>query len=141
MLKNLGIVLALVAAGTVGLVVGRSQSAVNPPAETAAPQFIEVAEGSPPASGEPQVSDSELQLYIEVYNAMQADHGLEIEQALVGRGISLDEFRSIERRVQSRQPLVEKVRAALLEHAKQQAVFALNQAEPTATPGTVRKKK
>lgn len=140
-MKKLALALALCAAGTLGMFVGRMQSATVSPPLRAEPRFIELAEEALPDGGEVRVSDTELQLYIAVYKAMQSDHGLEIEQALVGRGVSLDEFRSIERRIQSRQPLVEKVRAALLEHAKQQAVFAFHQAEATPTPGAARPRK
>lgn len=64
------------------------------------------------------VTESELTLYIEVYGAMQADHGLTIDHALAARNVSLDQFRSIERRVQQQQRTVDRVRQALLDQAK-----------------------
>ena len=67
------------------------------------------------------VTESELELFVDVYCAMQADHDLTIDAVLAQRGTSLEEFRSIERRVQGRGRLVKRVREALLDHAKAQA--------------------
>ena len=82
------------------------------------PQAQEVEEGAPP-----DVSEAELGVYIDVYEAMQADHDLTIEDALVrhGNGMSLTDFRELERRVQRQERLVERVRQSLLEHARKRA--------------------
>ena len=82
------------------------------------PQAQEIEEGAPP-----DVSEGELAVYIDVYGAMQADHDLTIEDALArhGNGMSLTDFRDLERRIQRQERLVERVRQALLEHARKRA--------------------
>jgi len=92
----------------------------------------------PPQAEEPEeaasattVSDADLEMYIAVYTAMQDDHDLTIDNAITKHTISLDDFRQIERRIQNESRLVEKVRDALLEHAKKRALFAK---APDATP-------
>lgn len=69
------------------------------------------------------VSEAELNTYIDVYSAMQADHDLTIDDALalVGDGMSLTSFRDLERRVQREERLVERVRQALADNAKARA--------------------
>ena len=52
------------------------------------PQAEEVSESEPPS-----VSESDLQLYIKVYAAMQDDHDLMIENAIKPSQMSLDDFR------------------------------------------------
>jgi len=78
------------------------------------------------------VSEADVERYIAVYSAMQDDHDLNIDQALKPYDLTLDEFRSTERRIQGESRLVERVRAALLDHAKGRALFA--QAAETQTP-------
>jgi len=75
-----------------------------------------------------QVTPSELDLYIDVYTSMQADHDLTIETILAQRGVPLAQFRNIERRVQKNERLVRKVRDALQAQAKAHA-------EAVAPPG------
>lgn len=76
------------------------------------------------------VSESELQTYIKVYTAMQDDHDLVIDNAIKPSHISLDEFRELERRIQSQTRLVDRVREALLEDRRAHSVFT----GPGATP-------
>ena len=73
------------------------------------------------ADDEQRVSEEELALYIEVYTAMQGDRTLKIADAVAARETTLSTFRSIERRVQLQGRLVQRVREALLEHAKENA--------------------
>jgi hypothetical protein len=68
-----------------------------------------------------QVTPSELQLYIDVYTAMQADHDLTLDSLLAEKGVPLAQFRNIERRVQKNDHLVHKVRDALQAQAKARA--------------------
>lgn len=70
---------------------------------------------------DPDVTEKELQLYIDVYKAMQSDHSLTIESALTAQGVTVDEFRAVEQRIQRQERLVQNVRQALLEHAKAHA--------------------
>ena len=84
-----------------------------------------------------KVTDSDADLYIAVYSAMQADHGLTIEEAVASRHISLDEFRELERRVQSDQRMVDKVRLALLNQAKAHSDWTTSgvvKAKPDSAP-------
>lgn len=89
------------------------------------------AEQEAEASG---VAESELALYIEVYSAMQADHDLTIDAALAPRQVTLERFRNIEQRVQKDQRLVDRVRQALLEHAKSRSFAALGAPENPSPP-------
>lgn len=105
--------------------------------------YAEETEDNPPSN----VSEADLETYIAVYNAMQDDHGLSIEEAIKPYKLSLDEFRSSERRIQNESRLVERVRGALLDHAKKKAMFAQgprpSPSPPTllsATPTAVKKK-
>lgn len=70
-----------------------------------------------------KVSEDEIKLYIEVYSAMQTDHDLNIDEALLQQTptTTLSEFRDLERRIQKDEGLVERVRKALLEQAKARA--------------------
>jgi len=90
------------------------------------PQAEEVSESEPPS-----VSESDLQLYIKVYAAMQDDHDLTIDNAIKSSQMSLDDFRQLERRIQNQPRLVERVREALLERVKANSTFALSTATPT----------
>ena len=65
-----------------------------------------------------EVSEPEINLFIEIYSAMHVDHSLTIDQALASRDTSLEQFRDIERRIQQEQRLVDRVRQALLDKAK-----------------------
>ena len=76
-----------------------------------------------------QVSASELALYIDVYTAMQANHDLTLDAILAQKGVPLEQFRNIERRVQKQDRLVRKVREALQAQAKARA-------ETLAPPGS-----
>jgi hypothetical protein len=91
------------------------------------PQAEEVEENETPA-----VSDSDLELYIKVYSAMLDDHDLTIENAIKPYKISLEDFRQLERRIQGQPRLVDRVRQALLDHAKEHSAFA--QWAPTPSP-------
>ena len=79
---------------------------------------------------ESKVSEDQLNLFISVYTEMQADHDLTLDKVLAERGVSLEEFRDIERHVQSEQRLVDRVRTALLNQAKSRSSLA----GPVATP-------
>jgi len=105
------------------------------------PQAEELEEDEPAA-----VSDADLQMYIKVYGAMQENHDLTIDNAIKPYQISLDDFRQLERRIQNQSRLVERVREALLEQAKNHSMFAQAIATPspvptTAEPGTRGKNK
>lgn len=98
-----GTVLALAA---VGVLVGAGLFGLRPQAQEAG------------AGDADDVSPAELALYIDTYTAMQANHDLTLETILAEKGVPLDQFRSIERRVQRQERLVRKVREALQAQAK-----------------------
>lgn len=77
-----------------------------------------VAGAEEEAAPTPRVTDEDLDLYIDVYKALQADHRLKLADELKRRGIELAEFRRLERRIQADRRHVEKVRRALLEFAR-----------------------
>jgi hypothetical protein len=71
------------------------------------------------------VTEAEIELYIDVYSAMQKDHDITIDSAIASHNVSLEQFRDVERRVQRDQRMVDRVREALLETAKARAVDAV----------------
>jgi hypothetical protein len=90
----------------IGVLIGAMVFGLRPEAQEASVQVDD------------EVSATELQLYIDTYTAMQANHDLTLETVLVEKNVSLDEFRNIERRVQRQDRLVRKVREALQATAK-----------------------
>ena len=99
----------LLATGAVGVLVGALVFGLRPQAQEAGESEVD------------QVSPSELAIYIDVYTAMQADHDLTLESILAQKGVPLQQFRNIERRVQKQERLVRKVREALQAQAKARA--------------------
>ena len=97
----------IVAASLIGMFLGASGVSVWPPRaqETEAEAEDE----------EPQVKEAEVQLYIDVYTEMQKDHGLVLAKALESRGLSVEQFRNIEQKVQRQPRLVDRVRKSLAE--------------------------
>ncbi len=83
-----------------------------------------------------QVTPQELQLYTDVYTAMQANHDLTLESILAQKGVSLEQFRNIERRVQKQDRLVRKVREALQAQARSRADALGAPAQAAAPPPT-----
>jgi hypothetical protein len=126
MIPRIRFVLPIVVLGALGVLVAVFR-----------PQAEEVEDNEPPA-----VSEADLQTYIQVYSAMQDDHDLTIDNAIKPYNISLDDFRQLERRVQTQPRMVERVRQALLDHAKEHSVFAQSMATPTPqqTPVTGKSK-
>jgi hypothetical protein len=80
------------------------------------------------------VSESDLQMYVKIYKAMQDDHDLTVDEAIKPYHISLDDFRHLERHIQSQPRLVDRVRDALLENARAHSMFAQTPATPTPLP-------
>jgi hypothetical protein len=118
MTKRLRFLLLVLAIGTFGVMVFVFH-----------PQAEEVEHTEPPP-----VSESDLQMYIKVYTAMQDDHDLNIEEAIRPYNTSLDDFRQIERHIQGESRLVERVRQALLEHVQEHSVLARSMTPPSAAP-------
>lgn len=97
------------------------------------PQHAQEQETEEPAEAA-GVTETELELYIDVYGTMQADHDLTIDSVLSSKGMPLDRFRNIEQRVQKEQRLVDRVRQALMDQAKHRSASAAltkeNQPDP-----------
>lgn len=84
----------------------------------------EAQEGSP--SDDAEVPPDKVEKYINVYKAMQRDHGLSVEQAAGSQGLTLEAFREIESKVERDDLVREHVRQALANKSP-------NGAEPTAS--------
>ena len=108
--------------GAVGVLVGALLFGLHPQAQ-------EHADGDTD-----QVTPNELDLYISVYTAMQADHDLTLDSVLAQKGVPLDQFRNVERRVQKNDRLVRKVRDALTAQAKAHADAIAPAVEAAAPP-------
>ena len=134
MSKRFTVIAAVVATiGLFGLLSLRPPQA-PPTADSAAAAAPRLAQlGGPSANAD--VSEADLKLYLDVYKAMQSDHSKRIEEALAPQGISLTAFRDIERRVQLRSNLVERVRRELLAHAQEVSIFGnVKAATPSPSP-------
>ena len=104
-------------------------------------QEPEVEDAAEPAG----VTEAEIELYIDVYATMQADHDLTIDAVLSSKNETLERFRNIEQRVQREQRLVDRVRQALHDQAKNRSASAAiskaaNGAAGAKDPATDKKK-
>jgi hypothetical protein len=62
---------------------------------------------------EKDVPTSQVDKYISVYEAMQKDHNLTVEQAASKQGLTVAQFRSLENKIENDDTLRERVRKAL----------------------------
>lgn len=115
---------AVVIAGLIGFFsVGEPPFSGNEP-------VAQLVSGPPPR----EVTEAEVDQYLAVYKAMQADRDLKIDAAIAPQGLSLDEFRDIERRIQMSSTLVDRVRRELTAHAEEISVFAPGMPGAAAPP-------
>ncbi len=84
----------------------------------------EAREGQP--SDDAEVPPDKVEKYINVYKAMQRDHGLAVEQAAGTQGLTLEAFREIESKIERDDLVRERVRRALANKSP-------NSVEPTAS--------
>ena len=77
-------------------------------------------------SDDAELPPDKVEKYINVYKAMQRDHGLAVEQAAGAQGLSLEAFREIESKVERNELVRERVRQALASKSSPSA-------EPTAS--------
>ncbi|MGH7860326.1 MAG: hypothetical protein ACREQY_23600 [Candidatus Binatia bacterium] len=68
--------------------------------------------------GNPTVTESEFQRYVEVLGKMQGDREVSIADAADGVELTLGEFRDIEQRVQRNEALVQRARELLRKKAE-----------------------
>jgi hypothetical protein len=59
------------------------------------------------------VPTSKVDKYIAVYESMQKDHNLTVDQAASKQGLTVDQFRSLENKIEADDTLRERVRKAL----------------------------
>ena len=91
-----------------------------------------------PEDPSPAVTDSQFQTYVAALESMQADHSLSVEAAAEKSGLTLEELRDIERRVQKDDVLVMRARELLrkkaesLWDARREALEAATAAKPTS---------
>ncbi len=84
-----------------------------------APQLAaEPATAPPPASDtgdedDKDVPTSKVDKYIAVYESMQKDHSLTVEQAASKQGLTVAQFRALENKIEADDTLRERVRKAL----------------------------
>lgn len=86
------------------------------------------AEPSAPSSSPSDTDDddkdvptSQVDKYISVYESMQKDHNLTVEQAASKKGLTVAQFRSLENKIENDDALRERVRKALRHAANPKA--------------------
>jgi hypothetical protein len=90
-------------------------------------QLLLAAEPAPAASPsaaddeDTDVPTSQVDKYINVYEAMQKDHNLTVEQAASKQGLTLAQFRELEGKIERDDTLRERVRKALRHAANPKA--------------------
>lgn len=70
------------------------------------------------AGGGAAVTEAEFEIYVRALETMHENHGLSVEDAADSEGLTLDEFRDIERRVQMNDVLVDRTRESLKRKAE-----------------------
>jgi len=71
---------------------------------------------APPAETDEDDKDvptSQVDKYISVYESMQKDHNLTVDQAASKQGLTVDQFRALENKIEADDTLRERVRKAL----------------------------
>ena len=86
----------------------RQPQALQLAAESAAPAAQEESDDE-----DKEVPTSQVDKYISIYEAMQKDHNLTIEQAASRQGLTVTQFRELEGRIERDDTLRERVRKAL----------------------------
>lgn len=82
------------------------------------PETAEDDAGAAADAAAASVTESEFQSYLQVLEAMQADHALPIEKAVAAAHQTISHFRDIEQRVQRNDVLVERTREMLRKKAQ-----------------------
>ncbi len=122
------VIAALVICGSVGI----GRAALARPIPAPAPRGVRqidfklpshtVQLAADPGAEPPQSNDSDddkdvptsqVDKYISVYEAMQKDHSLTVEQAASKQGLTVAQFRSLENKIENDDTLRERVRKAL----------------------------
>jgi hypothetical protein len=99
-------------------------------AETSRPVTRLAAEPSAPSSPSDSDADedddndvptSQVDKYISVYESMQKDHNLTVDQAASKQGLTVEQFRNLENKIENDDTLRERVRKALRQAANPNA--------------------
>lgn len=90
-------------------------SRVQPPALqlAAEPETAPAPAAETDDEDDKDVPTSKVDKYIAVYESMQKDHNLTIDQAASKQGLTVDQFRSLENKIEADDTLRERVRKAL----------------------------
>jgi hypothetical protein len=110
--------------GAIGMMPASSAWSAN----TAGPITRLAAEPSAPSSPSETDEDdnndvptSQVDKYISVYESMQKDHNLTVEQAASKQGLTVEQFRNLENKIENDDALRERVRKALRQAANPNA--------------------
>jgi len=91
-------------------------TSATPPTEKLGPSIraaMRLAQDDEGSGDETDVPPQEVDKYIKVYQAMQHNRNLTVEQAAAAQGLSVSAFRSLEDRIERNDALREHVRDAL----------------------------
>ena len=80
--------------------------------------------------GDEEVPTAQLEKYVSVYKAMQRNRSLTVEQAAASQGLTLQEFRELENRVQRDDAALQQARDELQAAAKQTSTAPENAHHP-----------
>lgn len=92
--------------------------------QLAADPGAEPPQSNDSADDDKDVPTSQVDKYISVYEAMQKDHNLTVEQAASKQGLTVAQFRSLENKIENDDTLRERVRKALRHAANPKATDA-----------------
>jgi hypothetical protein len=113
------------AAASSGRVPARSQQ--PSPLLAAEPTAAPVAQDDSDDDQDKDVPTSQVNKYINVYEAMQKDHSLTVEDAASKQGLTVAQFRDLENKIENDDTLRERVRKALRHAANPKATDSEDQ--------------
>ena len=109
---------------TIGMLPAASASSANAPRPVTRLAAEPSAPSSPSDTDEDDNNDvptSQVDKYINVYESMQKDHNLTVEQAASKQGLTVEQFRNLENKIENDDTLRERVRKALRQAANPNA--------------------
>lgn len=80
-----------------------------------------IAQTEPDDDDDKEIPPAQVDKYVQVYQAMQKDHNLTVEQAASKQGMTVAQFRSLEGKIERDDTLRERVRTALRKAANPKA--------------------
>jgi hypothetical protein len=103
-------------ASLVAIAIARGTTSAAPPTEKRGPSIraaMRLVQDNEGSGDETDVPPQDVDKYIKVYQAMQHNRNLTVEQAAAAQGLSVSAFRSLEDRIERNDALREHVRDAL----------------------------